>query len=115
RRDRARPRVVQRPSLVRGLQAAAERPGMTPRSIEPSPPRPGQESAWQYPRPPRIELSSRHLVVVFAGEVVAETTRAMRVLETSQPPAYYIPPSDYRRACFRPPPPPTLFQFTRGA
>ena len=75
---------------------------MTPRSIEPSPPRPGQESAWQYPRPPRIELSSRHLVVVFAGEVIAETTRAMRVLETSHPPAFYIPPPDCRRACFRP-------------
>jgi len=75
---------------------------MTPRSIEPSPPRPGQESVWQYPRPPRIESSSRHIVVVFGGEVVAETTRAMRVLETSQPPTYYIPPADYRRTCFRP-------------
>jgi uncharacterized protein (DUF427 family) len=41
-------------------------------------------------------------VVVFAGEVIAETTRAMRVLETSHPPAFYIPPSDCRRACFRP-------------
>ena len=75
---------------------------MTPRSIEPSPLRPGQESAWQYPRPPRIEPSSRHVVVVFGGEVVAETTRALRVLETSHPPVYYFPPSDYRRACFRP-------------
>jgi uncharacterized protein (DUF427 family) len=75
---------------------------MTPRSIVPSPPRPGQESVWQYPRPPRIESSTRHVVVVLGGEVVAETTRALRVLETSQPPVYYIPPGDYRRACFRP-------------
>ena len=75
---------------------------MTPRSIVPSPPRPGQESVWQYPRPPRIEPSPRHVVVVLGGEVVAETTRALRVLETSQPPVYYIPPGDYRRACFRP-------------
>jgi uncharacterized protein (DUF427 family) len=75
---------------------------MTPRSIEPSPPRPGQESVWQYPRPPRIEPSSRRVVVVFGGTIVAETTRALRVLETSQPPVYYIPPGDYRRACFRP-------------
>jgi len=39
--------------------------------------------------------------VVFAGEVVADTTRALRVLEASHPPAYYIPPGDYRASCFR--------------
>ena len=75
---------------------------MMPRSIEPITPGPGQESAWAYPRPPRVECCQRHVVVVFAGEVVADTTRALRVVETSHPPVYYVPPGDYLRACFRP-------------
>lgn len=57
-------------------------------------PGPGQESVWDYPRPPRLEPTSRHICVVFAGEVIAETRRAYRVLETSHPPVYYIPPED---------------------
>ncbi len=75
---------------------------MTPRSIEPITPKPGQESAWAYPRPPRVEPSRRHVVVVFAGEVIADSTRALRVLETSHPPVYYVPPEDCRRACYLP-------------
>jgi uncharacterized protein (DUF427 family) len=59
-------------------------------------PGPGQESVWDYPRPPRVEESTRHIQVVFNGEVVAETRRARRVLETSHPPVYYIPPEDVR-------------------
>jgi uncharacterized protein (DUF427 family) len=42
-----------------------------------------QESAWDYPRPPRLERTDRHLVVVLAGVTIADTTRAWRVLETS--------------------------------
>ena len=52
------------------------------------------ESVWDYPRPPRLESTGRHLRVVHAGVVVAETTRAMRILETSHPPVYYFPPGD---------------------
>lgn len=59
-------------------------------------PGPGQESVWDYPRPPRAEAVSRHITVVFNGEVIAETRRAMRVLETSHPPVYYIPLEDIR-------------------
>ena len=69
----------------------------TPRRIEPGP---GQESVWDYPRPPRVEGCGRRLRVVFNGCVVAETTRALRVLETSQPPTYYFPPEDVRLATF---------------
>src|SRR2546425_6193089 len=69
----------------------------TPRRIEPGP---GQESVWDYPRPPRVEGCDRRLRVVFNGCVVGETTRALRVLETSQPPAYYFPPEDVRLATF---------------
>lgn len=62
----------------------------------PIPPGPGQESVWDYPRPPRLEASTRHIQVVFNGVVIAETTQAQRVLETSHPPVYYIPPTDVR-------------------
>jgi len=57
-------------------------------------PGPGQESVWDYPRPPRLEATGRHIVVALAGRVVADTRRAHRVLETSQPPAYYVDPAD---------------------
>jgi uncharacterized protein (DUF427 family) len=56
--------------------------------------RPGQESAWDYPRPPRLERTDAHLVVVLGSVTVAETTRGWRVLETSHPPCYYFPPDD---------------------
>jgi uncharacterized protein (DUF427 family) len=49
-----------------------------------------------------VERCHRHVLVVFAGQVVADTRRALRVLETSDPPVYYVPPGDYLRACFRP-------------
>jgi uncharacterized protein (DUF427 family) len=54
------------------------------------------ESVWEYPRPPRVEASTRRVRVVFAGATIAETTRAVRVLETSHPPVYYILPDDVR-------------------
>ncbi len=60
------------------------------------------ESVWDYPRPPRVEASQRLVRVEFAGEVLAETMRARRVLETSHPPVYYIPPEDVRREFLRP-------------
>ena len=54
----------------------------------------GQESVWDYPRPPRLEAVSETLKIVFNGEIIAETNQAYRVLETSHPPVYYIPPAD---------------------
>lgn len=62
-----------------------------PHRIEPGP---GQESVWDYPRPPRIELDERRVQVWLAGELIADTTRARRVLETSHPPGFYLPPDD---------------------
>jgi uncharacterized protein (DUF427 family) len=49
---------------------------------------------WDYPRPPRLETTSRHIQVVFNGVTLADTRRAYRVLETSHPPVYYISPED---------------------
>ncbi|HHP7244532.1 MAG TPA: DUF427 domain-containing protein, partial [Elainellaceae cyanobacterium] len=57
-------------------------------------PGPGQESVWDYPRPPRLEDSSRHVRVIFNGVTLADTHHAKRVLETSHPPVYYIPLDD---------------------
>jgi uncharacterized protein (DUF427 family) len=59
-----------------------------PSRVEPGP---GQESVWDYPRPPRVEAVARRVRIVFAGVTVVDTDRAMRVLETSHPPAYYVP------------------------
>ena len=60
------------------------------------------ESVWDYPRPPRAEPSTRRIRVVFGGVTVADTTHAIRVLETSHPPAYYVPPEDVRSEYLRP-------------
>lgn len=54
-------------------------------------PGPGQESVWDYPRPPRVEPSSKHVQIVFNGVTIVDTRQAYRVLETSHPPVYYIP------------------------
>lgn len=64
---------------------------MTPQRIAPGP---GQESVWDYPRPPRAEATLKRLQVVFNGIILADTRRAVRVLETSHPPVYYLPPAD---------------------
>ncbi|MCC5950520.1 MAG: DUF427 domain-containing protein [Acidimicrobiia bacterium] len=64
--------------------------------IERIEPGPNQESVWDYPRPPRLEPTDRHIVVRQGDTVLADTRRALRVLETSQPPAYYLPPADVR-------------------
>lgn len=58
-------------------------------------PGPGQESVWDYPRPPRVEPTDELVRVEFGGREIARTNRAVRVLETSHPPTYYIPKSDF--------------------
>jgi len=60
-------------------------------------PQPGQESVWDYPRPPRLEDSTKHLQIMFNGVMLADTHCAKRVLETSHPPTYYIPLEDIRQ------------------
>ena len=62
-----------------------------PERIEPGP---GQESVWDYPRPPALDPTTSLVRVVHAGRTIAETTRAIRILETSQPPGFYLPPDD---------------------
>jgi uncharacterized protein (DUF427 family) len=78
-------------------------------------PLPGQESVWDYPRPPRLEPTTRRIRVVFNGETIADTRRALRVLETSHPPVYYIPPDDIRMEYVAQTPRKTLCEFKGGA
>lgn len=57
----------------------------------PDTPGPGQESVWDFPRPPVIRLIDARVRVLHHGVVVADTTACLQVLETSQAPAYYFP------------------------
>jgi uncharacterized protein (DUF427 family) len=66
---------------------------MKPNTIRPQP---GQESVWDYPRPAILQDTNKHIKVIFNGILLAETTKAKRVLETSHPPSYYIPAEDIK-------------------
>jgi uncharacterized protein (DUF427 family) len=72
------------------------------RHPKPEAPGPGQESVWDYPRPPRLEESTESLVVELGGRVIARTTRSWRVLETSHPPTYYVPQDAFVDEALRP-------------
>ena len=64
----------------------------------------GQESVWDYPRPPALEVCSKRIRVVAGGKTIADSTNTKRVLETSHPPVYYIPPEDIDPDCLVPAP-----------
>ena len=51
---------------------------------------------WDYPRPPAVMTCERRVRIELAGEVLADSTRALRVLETSHPPTVYVPLADVR-------------------
>ena len=74
-----------------------------------------QESVWDYPRPPRVEPTSKHILVLFNGETIAETREAIRILETSHPPTYYVPPEDVRLEYLVPTTRRTLCEFKGAA
>jgi uncharacterized protein (DUF427 family) len=65
-----------------------------PFAVEPGP---GQESVWDYPRPPRLSPDTREVIVRAGPHEVARTRRAIRVLETASAPTFYVPPEDVRR------------------
>lgn len=59
------------------------------------------ESVWDYPRPPAVEPSPRRARVEFGGGVIADSTAALRVLETSHPPVLYLPRADVEARALR--------------
>ncbi|GAC1344861.1 MAG: DUF427 domain-containing protein [Candidatus Dormibacteria bacterium] len=69
---------------------------------ERKPPGDGQESVWDYPRPPRVEPVQAIVEVLLGDQVLARSDRALRVLETSHPPVYYLPPEDVRTELLSP-------------
>ena len=79
------------PTVVEPLDGRGRRQPRAAVSPTPLPAAPGQESVWDYPRPPRVENTSELVVVTLDGLPVATTTGAVRVLETSHPPVYYLP------------------------
>jgi uncharacterized protein (DUF427 family) len=70
---------------------------MNSRGRTPIIPGPGQESVWDYPRPPRAEVMQQRVTIELDGAVIVDTTDVVRMLETSHPPVYYLP-----RAAFAP-------------
>jgi uncharacterized protein (DUF427 family) len=65
-------------------------------------PGPGQESVWDYPRPPAVQPSSRRVRIRFGDVTVADTSAALRVLETAGAPTWYLPREDVRMELLRP-------------
>ena len=78
-------------------------------------PKENQESVWDYPRPPRIEKTSKTLKVIFNGVVIASTNNGYRVLETSHPPAYYIPQASIQMTYLQSTPRTTFCEFKGAA
>ncbi|MGO1304279.1 MAG: DUF427 domain-containing protein [Sphingomonas parapaucimobilis] len=68
---------------------------------QPDPVGPGQESVWTYPRPAIAEPSPRHVRIAHRGIVIADTRAAVRTLETSHPPSWYLPPADIDQGVLR--------------
>jgi len=69
---------------------------------DPLPTGPGQESVWDYPRPPALDRPARDVRVELGGTVIARTSSPFRVLETSHPPTYYVPAEDVEWTYFTP-------------
>ncbi|MEM7410771.1 MAG: DUF427 domain-containing protein [Myxococcota bacterium] len=88
--DEQRRQVAYWRSVPRGRPEHAEVPG------------PGQESVWDYPRPPRLERVGKSVRVEFAGQIVAETHDALRICETASPATYYLPVRDVQKDCLVP-------------
>ncbi len=79
-----------------GFNRSSHSLGLLPMRPEPISPSPNQESVWDYPRPPRLEATDKHIRIIFNGELIADTHSAQRILETSHPPNYYIPMADIK-------------------
>lgn len=92
------PRVP--PQILRERERWRRAPRRRPAQV--GEPGPGQESVWNYPRPPRVEDEARLLRVEWAGAVLAESRRALRVCETASPPCYYVPFDDVRTDLLEP-------------
>jgi len=56
---------------------------------------------WDYPRPPAIVPDTRRVLVRLGDTTIADTTSAVRVLETASAPTFYLPPSAVHSDCMQ--------------
>lgn len=82
---------------------------------QPDPVSVGQESVWDYPRPPRVERVDQRVVIRFGGKVIVDTADVVRVLETSHPPVYYLPVADFADGSLVPATGGSFCEFKGGA
>jgi uncharacterized protein (DUF427 family) len=67
----------------------------------PEPTGPGQESVWDYPRPPALRRCGDRITITLGGRLICDTTESWQVLETSHPPTYYLPRSGFVEGALR--------------
>lgn len=94
-------RLPSKSDLLRSVAAARTKWAPQPAGVVREPVGPGEESVWDYPRPPIIEAVRDPVRVQFAGETIASSAKAVRVLETAGAPTYYVPPEDVRQDALR--------------
>jgi uncharacterized protein (DUF427 family) len=68
----------------------------------PEPIAPGQESVWDYPRPPAVRASDEEITVILGGVEICAARTSWRILETGHPPTYYLPRSAFIESALRP-------------
>lgn len=68
---------------------------------KPIKPKQGQESVWDYPRPPKVEPFSSHIRISHQSQTLIDTNRSFKLMETSHPPTYYLPISDFKQGVLR--------------
>lgn len=102
--------------LIPCFQAARTGWGPSPPpGVAPDPIPPGGESVWDYPRPPEVRQGDGPVRVEAHGVVLAESARALRIVETAGAPVYYLPPNDVRMDLLRETPPMTLCEWKGAA
>lgn len=82
--------------LLAGVERGRSKWGPPPVDLVREPLGEGDESVWDYPRPPEVRAADGPVRVEAAGHVIAETDRALRICETAGAPVYYVPPEDCR-------------------
>lgn len=74
-------------------------------------PKKGQESVWDYPRPPKLETFNGSIKIIFNSEIIYENNTAFRILETSHPPTYYLPVEQFKSGVLIPIPGSSYCEF----
>lgn len=104
------------PDSIRAARAAWSRPGRPKPALEHVvPPGPGQQSVWEFPRPPLLEPWPQRVRVEFGGVTIADSTHTLRALETSHPPTYYVPRADVNMDALRPAPGSSICEWKGAA